>query len=183
MSLVLTVRDIVKQTKRFIQQWLNRLFVVKRERSTSIDLSARLDIDKRRPESGELIMRQGAFIEARAVVNTWHGTIELKEKAGIGIGSIMIGPISVGKNTKLAQHCLITGENRVMTADGVSKDEYDIRPVTIGDNVWVGANCVILPGVNITDNVIVGAGAVVTKDLHEPGIYGGNPAKLIKALN
>ena len=127
-------------------------------------------------------MALGAFIEARVVINTWHGTIQLKENAGIGIGSILIGPIIVGKNTRVSQHCLITGENRVMTSQGASKDKYDILPVTIGDNVWVGANAVILPGVYIASNVVVGAGAVVTKDLTESGIYGGNPAKLIRAF-
>ncbi|KAJ2850260.1 hypothetical protein J3B02_003690 [Coemansia erecta] len=54
------------------------------------------------------------------------------------------------------------------------------RPVKIGDNVWVGGNAVILPGVTIGDNVTVGAGSVVTKDVPENVVVVGNPAKIVK---
>lgn len=52
----------------------------------------------------------------------------------------------------------------------------------IADNVSIGSNATILP-VNICSGVVIGAGAVVTKDICEPGIYGGNPAKLMRTLN
>lgn len=52
----------------------------------------------------------------------------------------------------------------------------------IGDNVSVGSNSTILP-VTICSNVVIGAGAIVTKDINEPGIYAGNPAKKIRNLN
>lgn len=51
----------------------------------------------------------------------------------------------------------------------------------IGNNVSIGSNATILP-VTIVDNVVVGAGAVVTKDINEPGIYAGNPARLLRRL-
>ena len=54
------------------------------------------------------------------------------------------------------------------------------RPVIIGDNVWLGTNVLVLPGVEIGDNVIVGAGSVVTKNLSSNCIYAGVPAKFIK---
>ncbi|MNE86130.1 Maltose O-acetyltransferase [compost metagenome] len=53
---------------------------------------------------------------------------------------------------------------------------------TIGDNVSIGSNATIL-SVNICPNVVIGAGAVVTKDILEPGIYAGNPARLIRKLS
>jgi acetyltransferase-like isoleucine patch superfamily enzyme len=52
----------------------------------------------------------------------------------------------------------------------------------IGDDVSIGSNSTILP-VTICSNVVIGAGAVVTKDINEPGIYAGNPAKKIRNLN
>lgn len=55
------------------------------------------------------------------------------------------------------------------------------KPTTIGNHVSIGTNATILP-VTITDRVVVGAGSVVTKDLLLPGIYAGNPAKLIRKL-
>lgn len=55
------------------------------------------------------------------------------------------------------------------------------KSTRIGNNVSIGSNATILP-VTITDNVVIGAGSVVTKDIHTAGIYAGNPAKLIKKL-
>ncbi len=56
------------------------------------------------------------------------------------------------------------------------------EPVTIGDNVWIGGNATIVPGVTIGDNVVVAAGAVVTKDVPSNVVVGGNPARVIRRL-
>ncbi len=56
------------------------------------------------------------------------------------------------------------------------------KPVTIGNNVWLGGSSVITPGVTIGDNVVVAAGAVVVKDVPNNVVVGGNPAKIIKYL-
>lgn len=56
------------------------------------------------------------------------------------------------------------------------------KPVVIGKNCWVGGKAVILPGVTIGDNVVVGAGSVVTKDIPNNVVVGGNPAKIIRYL-
>ena len=52
----------------------------------------------------------------------------------------------------------------------------DIR---IGDNVWIGAGAIILPGVTIGDDAVIGAGAIVTKDIKTGEVVGGNPARLL----
>ena len=56
------------------------------------------------------------------------------------------------------------------------------RPVTIGNNVWIGGSVTILPGITIGDNVTIGAGSVVTKDIESNAVAVGNPAKIIKKL-
>ncbi|GGH16090.1 sugar O-acetyltransferase [Paenibacillus segetis] len=56
------------------------------------------------------------------------------------------------------------------------------KPVTIGNNVWIGGRAVINPGVNIGNNVVIASGAVVTKDVPDNMIVGGNPAKIIKQI-
>ena len=56
-------------------------------------------------------------------------------------------------------------------------------PITVEDNVWIGGNATILPGVTIGKNSIIAAGAVVTKDVAANTIVGGNPAQLIRAIN
>jgi acetyltransferase-like isoleucine patch superfamily enzyme len=55
------------------------------------------------------------------------------------------------------------------------------RSTKIGSRVSLGSNATILP-VSICDDVVVGAGAVVTKDINKPGIYAGNPARLLRAI-
>ncbi|MDC8830481.1 acyltransferase [Alteromonas gilva] len=60
-------------------------------------------------------------------------------------------------------------------------DQSKWRATCIGNHVSIGSNATILP-VNIADHVVIGAGAVVTKDINEPGVYAGNPAKKIRDL-
>lgn len=60
--------------------------------------------------------------------------------------------------------------------------QYRVEKVKIGDNVFVGANAVILPGINIGDGAIIGAGAIVTKDVPESVVVAGNPAKIISTV-
>ena len=55
-------------------------------------------------------------------------------------------------------------------------------PITIGNNVWIGGNATILPGVNIGDNSVIGAGSVVTKDIPSNVLAVGNPCRIIKKL-
>ena len=55
-------------------------------------------------------------------------------------------------------------------------------PINIGDNVWIGANVCILPGVTIGNNVVIGAGSVVNKDIPEGVIAAGNPCKVIRKI-
>ena len=88
--------------------------------------------------------------------------------------------ITIGDNVT------ITAGTRLVTHDGslwlISDDagrRFQYRRITIGNNVFIGVNSIILPGVQIGDNVIVGAGAVVTKSIPAGKIVGGNPARII----
>lgn len=56
------------------------------------------------------------------------------------------------------------------------------RPITVGDNVWIGGNVCVLPGVTIGDNAVIGAGSVVTQDIPPNVLAAGNPCKVIKAI-
>ncbi|RXM51023.1 MULTISPECIES: sugar O-acetyltransferase [unclassified Chryseobacterium] len=56
------------------------------------------------------------------------------------------------------------------------------HPITVGDNVWLGGNVVVLPGVTIGNNSVIGAGSVVTKDIPENVVAVGNPCKVVKSI-
>ncbi len=56
------------------------------------------------------------------------------------------------------------------------------RPITIGDNVWIGAHTCVLPGVTIGDNCVIGAGSVVNKDIPARSLAAGNPCRVIREI-
>ena len=62
---------------------------------------------------------------------------------------------------------------------GLQVDPEDVRPVRIGDKVWLGRNAIVLPGVTIGEGAVIGAGAVVTKDVPSGGICVGNPGRVL----
>jgi len=89
---------------------------------------------------------------------------------------------------KIGDNCQIAPGVQIYTAthptDPPARLEHELtKPVTIGNNVWIGGNAIILPGVKIDDNVTIGAGSVVTKDFPSNCVIAGNPAKIIKKLD
>lgn len=90
--------------------------------------------------------------------------------------------VVIGDNCMMAPRvCIYTATHPLDAETRISGLEYG-KEVIIGDNVWLGGNSVIAPGVTIGNNVVVGAGAVVVKDVPNNVVVGGNPAKIIKYL-
>lgn len=93
-----------------------------------------------------------------------------------------VATVKIGDNCQMAPNVAIyTAGHPVHPVSRNSAYEYGI-PVEIGDNVWIGGNTVILPGVHIGSNSIIGAGSVVTKDIPEWSIAAGNPCKVIRKI-
>jgi acetyltransferase-like isoleucine patch superfamily enzyme len=100
---------------------------------------------------------------------------------------------TVGKQIMIGDHCLLAGGVRMADSNGHPTDPEarlagspprpeDIRPVTIGSNVWIGTEAVILPGVTIGDGSIVATRAVVRSDVAPYTIVAGNPARQVATL-
>lgn len=79
--------------------------------------------------------------------------------------------ISIGKNNLFGEGVKIYDHNHKLDGYSVSAEEFDVKAIHIGNNCWIGSNCIILPGVNICDNVTIGAGSIVTKSINQPGVY------------
>ncbi len=97
--------------------------------------------------------------------------------------------IEIGKNGLIAPYVQIyTASHPLKASDRIIKngnDSYYLtssQPVIIGDNVWIGGNTVIFPGVTIGNNVTIGAGSVVTKDIPDDVLAYGNPCDIVKHL-
>ncbi|WP_346906132.1 sugar O-acetyltransferase [Faecalicatena orotica] len=95
---------------------------------------------------------------------------------------IDVAPVTIGDNCQLAPNVAIyTAGHPLHPVSRNSMYEYGIE-VTIGDNVWIGGNTVILPGIHIGSNTVIGAGSVVTKDIPDWSLAAGNPCRVIRKI-
>lgn len=92
------------------------------------------------------------------------------------------GPVTMGDNVMIAPGVVITTTGHPISPKGRREHLGYQKPITIGNDVWIGANAVILPGVTIGNNVIVAAGAIVNKDIPDNTLVAGVPAKFIRKL-
>lgn len=121
------------------------------------------------------------------ILQTWEGgKIEIGDYSG---ASAVV--ISSRSCVKIGRHCNIGGNVRIFDHDFHSLnadvrrgprgcEDCTTRPITIGDDVFIGANSIILKGVTIGDRAVIGAGSVVTKAVSADSIAAGNPARMIK---
>lgn len=92
------------------------------------------------------------------------------------------GGVEIGDRTLVGYYTQIFSTNHLIPnlKGRIFGSGHEKKKVTIGKDVWIGANCIILPGINIQDGAIIAAGSVVTKDVSAYSIVGGNPAKFIR---
>ncbi|HII4424404.1 sugar O-acetyltransferase [Clostridium perfringens] len=91
--------------------------------------------------------------------------------------------IFVGNNVMFGPNVTVSAGTHPIHPELRSKQaQYNI-PIHIGNNVWIGANSVILPGVNIGDNSVIGAGSIVTKDIPSNVVAVGNPCRVLREIN
>lgn len=97
--------------------------------------------------------------------------------------------ITIGKNGLIAPYVQIytashplKASERIVSRENKAGYRTSTQPVHIGDNVWIGGNSVIFPGITIGNNVTIGAGSVVTKDIPDHVLAFGNPCQIIKEL-
>lgn len=93
-----------------------------------------------------------------------------------------IREVFIGDNVMIGPNTLITTVGHPLTPMKRRNHIGIAKPVKIGDDVWIGGNVTILPGVNIGNNAVIAAGAVVTKNVPDNTLVGGVPAKVIRKL-
>ena len=111
-----------------------------------------------------------------------HITVGENFYANVGCVMLDVAKITIGSNVMFGPNVSIYTAGHPIHPDSRNSGyEYGIA-VTIGDNVWIGGNCVILPGVNVGNDVVIGAGSVVTKDIPDRVCAAGNPCRVIREI-
>jgi acetyltransferase-like isoleucine patch superfamily enzyme len=126
-------------------------------------------------------------------VRIWEN-VQIDGPEGLRMGD----HVAINRNTTISAHGGVTVGNHVIVGPGVTlyaqnhrfedprtpimEQGYVFRAVRIGNNVWIAANAIVLPGVSVGDDVVIAAGAVVTKDVESGVIVAGNPARVIRRV-
>ena len=151
-----------------------------RGRHSVIHHSVRMDT----PPYRQFRLGRYSVIESGACINNAVGDVIIGDYTRVGLHNTIIGPVNIGHHVNLAQGITVTALNHNFEDSEKRIDEQGVctTPVVIEDDVWIGANAVILPGVRVGTHSVVAAGAVVTKDVPPHSIVAGIPAKIIKKI-
>ena len=135
---------------------------------------------------GKLILEKcgkNVNIERGAIFSS---RITLGDNSGIGINASLSGKVTIGDNVMMGPNCTFYCVNHAFDRLDIPMREQGFqteKPIVVGNDVWIGGHVIVLPGVHIGNGAIIGAGAVVTNDVPDYAIVGGNPAKVLKYRN
>lgn len=151
-----------------------------RGRGSIIHRSVRMDT----PPYRHFSLGRHSVIESFSCINNAVGDVMIGEYTRVGLHNTIIGPVTIGNHVNLAQGITVTALNHNFTNASQRIDQQGVstNPVIISDDVWIGANAVILPGVSIGRHSVVAAGSVVTHDVPEGTVVAGVPAKIIRKI-
>jgi len=130
----------------------------------------------------DFYLGENSTIENFCTLNNGVGALYIGNNSRLGLASVLIGPVEVGNDVRIAQNVVLSALNHNYEDVNVPISQQGVytKQIVIGDETWIGANAVILPGVIIGKHCVIGAGSVVTKSVDDFSVVAGNPARLIK---
>lgn len=108
---------------------------------------------------------------------------KIGRRSGLGINARLQGPLTIGDDVMMGPDVMVYTQNHRtdrLDIPMIEQGNSEKREVVIGNDVWIGARCIIMPGISIGEGSIIAAASVVTKDVAPYSVVGGVPAKLIK---
>lgn len=142
-------------------------------------LSERMEVIK------EIIGKtKDSFIIEQPFICDYGYNIEIGENfySNHSLTILDVNKVRFGNNVFIAPNCSFYTAAHPIDYETRNKGLEFGKPIEVGNNVWIGGNVIVLPGVKIGDNVVIGAGSVVVKDIPSNVIAVGNPCKVIKKL-
>ncbi|MGA5260735.1 sugar O-acetyltransferase [Streptomyces griseoincarnatus] len=141
--------------------------------------------DQAKAVLAELLGSVGEDVEIRPPLYVDYGsniTVGARTFVNYHLTALDVAAITIGEDCQIGPNVqLLTPTHPVEPQPRRDKLEA-ARPITIGDNVWIGGGAIVCPGVTIGDNSVIGAGAVVTKDVPANVVAVGNPARPVRSL-
>jgi acetyltransferase-like isoleucine patch superfamily enzyme len=153
----------------------------KKGRGSCIRRNSRIDVFP----ANKFIVGKYSTIEDFSVINNGVGDVVVGNDTRIGMSNVVIGPVEIGDNVMTAQHVVLSGLNHGFEDVTLSPKDQKVgtAKIIVEDDVWIGANAVVVAGVTIGKHAIIGAGSVVTKSVPPFSVAVGNPAKIVKEYN
>ncbi|MEV5363062.1 sugar O-acetyltransferase [Streptomyces cellulosae] len=141
--------------------------------------------DQAKAVLAELLGSVGEDVEIRPPLYVDYGsniTVGARTFVNYHLTALDVAAITIGEDCQIGPNVqLLTPTHPVEPQPRRDKLEA-ARPITIGDNVWIGGGAIVCPGVTIGDNAVIGAGAVVTKDVPASVVAVGNPARPVRTI-
>ncbi|MET7387077.1 sugar O-acetyltransferase [Streptomyces sp. NPDC005529] len=138
-----------------------------------------------RPILAELLGSVGEDVDLRPPLYVDYGsniTIGARTFVNYNLTALDVARITIGEDCQLGPNVQLLTPTHPLEPDPRRDKLEAARPITIGDNVWIGGGAIVCPGVTIGDNSVVGAGAVVTRDIPADVVAVGNPARPVREL-
>ena len=161
----------------WVQLFLNRFYHT-RGKGATVRLRTRMDV----LPFNKFHLGAGSTIEDFSTINNGVGDVIIGDNSLVGMGNVIIGPVTIGNNVILAQNVVASGLNHEYKDPGASIQAQPVTtaPIVIEDDCWIAANVVITAGVTIGKHCVIGAGSVVTKNIPPFSVAAGNPARVIR---
>jgi acetyltransferase-like isoleucine patch superfamily enzyme len=143
--------------------------------------------------NGGTLQLSGVWLDRFVRLET-HSCLSIGKGTTINMCSKIYGDVFIGEDCLIAPNVFMSSTVHVFDLyKGMSirdqeknylksHDSLPSKPIKIGNDVWLAANTVILPGVSICSHVVIGANSVVNKTIEEPGVYAGSPARKVRDL-
>lgn len=132
----------------------------------------------------KIFLSCGRDVRISSNVNFCSGVkVSIGNNSNISRYSLLVGDISIGDNVMMGPRISMFTSNHEFgdtSLPMIEQGQGVEKPITVGDDVWIGTQVIVLPGVKIGSHSIIGAGSVVTKDVPEWCVVAGNPARIIK---